>query len=62
VARPGRFLTIDRWQDERDWRSFRDAFGPAYEALDARFEGLAEVEQRSLAVYDAAVGLDGGVA
>jgi len=47
VARPGRLLTIDRWQDERDWRSFRDAFGPAYESLDARFEGLAEVEQRS---------------
>jgi heme-degrading monooxygenase HmoA len=45
TARPGRFLTIDRWQDERDWRSFLDAFGPAYEALDGRFEGLATTER-----------------
>ena len=27
AAWPGRFLTIDRWQDEQDWRSFLDAFG-----------------------------------
>jgi len=45
AARPGRFLTIDRWQDERDWRSFLDAFGPAYESLDAQFEGLAATER-----------------
>jgi heme-degrading monooxygenase HmoA len=45
AARPGRFLTIDRWQDEEDWRSFLNAFGPAYESLDAHLEGLADSER-----------------
>jgi heme-degrading monooxygenase HmoA len=36
AARAGRFLTIDRWQDEQDWRSFLSTFGPAYESLDAQ--------------------------
>ena len=47
AARADRFLTIDRWRDEQDWRSFRNAFGPAYESLDAQLEGLA-VAERSL--------------
>jgi hypothetical protein len=38
-ARTDRLLTIDRWQDEQDWRSFLRAFGPACEALDAQLEG-----------------------
>ena len=45
AARAERFLTIDCWRDEQDWRSFLHAFGPAYESLDARFEGLAVAEQ-----------------
>src|SRR5207248_517320 len=45
ATRAGRFLTIDRWRNEQDWRSFRHAFGPAYEALDARLEGLAAAER-----------------
>jgi heme-degrading monooxygenase HmoA len=45
AMRAGRFLTIDRWQDERDWRSFLTAFGSAYQALDARLEGLAAAER-----------------
>ena len=45
TARPGQFLTIDRWQDEQDWRSFLGAFGSAYEALDAQLEGLATIER-----------------
>jgi len=45
AARPGWFLTIDRWQDEQDWRSFLDAFGSAYESLDAQLEGLAATER-----------------
>jgi heme-degrading monooxygenase HmoA len=40
-----RFLTIYRWQDEQDWRSFLNAFGPAYEDLEAQLEGLAAVER-----------------
>jgi hypothetical protein len=45
AARAGRFVTIDRWQDEQDWRSFLSAFGPAYESLDAQLEGLAATER-----------------
>jgi heme-degrading monooxygenase HmoA len=45
ATRPGRFLTIDRWQDERDWRAFLGALGPAYESLDAQLEGLAAAER-----------------
>jgi heme-degrading monooxygenase HmoA len=45
AARPGRFLTIDRWQDEQDWRSFLGAFGSSYESLDAQLAGLAAAER-----------------
>ena len=47
AGRDDRYLTIDRWQDEQDWRSFLVAFGSAYDSLDARLEGLA-VAGRSL--------------
>jgi heme-degrading monooxygenase HmoA len=47
AIRADRFLTIDRWRNEEDWRSFLHAFGPAYESLDAQLEGLA-VAERSL--------------
>ena len=47
AGRPDRFLTIDRWQNEEDWRSFLHAFGAAYESLDAQLEGLT-VAERSL--------------
>jgi antibiotic biosynthesis monooxygenase len=47
AVRADRFLTIDRWRSEEDWRSFLHAFGPAYESLDAQLEGLA-VAERSL--------------
>ena len=47
ATRADRFLTIDRWRNEEDWRSFLRAFGPAYDALDAQLEGLA-VTERSL--------------
>ena len=46
AAQAGRFLTIDRWQDEQDWRAFLDAFGSAYESLDAQLEGLAATERQ----------------
>jgi Antibiotic biosynthesis monooxygenase len=45
AARAGRFLTIERWQDEQDWQSFLTAFGSAYECLDAQLEGLAAAER-----------------
>jgi heme-degrading monooxygenase HmoA len=45
AARADRFLTIDRWRNEQDWRSFLHSFGPAYHALDAQLEGLAAAER-----------------
>ena len=45
AARGDRYLTIDRWQTEQDWRSFLDTFGPAYESLDTQLEGLALAER-----------------
>jgi len=45
AARADRFLTIDRWRNEEDWRSFLRAFAPAYHSLDAQLEGLAAAEQ-----------------
>jgi heme-degrading monooxygenase HmoA len=37
---PGRYLTIDRWQSELAYRSFRSQFAQQYDALDCRCEGL----------------------
>jgi hypothetical protein len=45
AARGDRYLTIDRWRDEQDWRSFLRAFGSDYESLDVRLEGLAVAER-----------------
>jgi len=44
-ARPGRFLTIDRWRDERAWQAFLADFRPDYETLDTRLEGIAAAER-----------------
>jgi heme-degrading monooxygenase HmoA len=55
-ARPGRFLTIDRWQDEQAWQAFLAAFRADYESLDAQLEGIAAVE-RSLFEGSSATGL-----
>ncbi len=41
---PGRYVTIDRWRDERDWRNFIGRFGEEYRALDRRFEELTADE------------------
>ena len=43
--RGDRFLTIDRWRSEQDWRAFQAAFSSVYQALDARLEGLADTER-----------------
>jgi heme-degrading monooxygenase HmoA len=47
AARGDRYLTIDRWRGEQDWRSFLRAFGSSYESLDIQLKGLA-VAERSL--------------
>jgi heme-degrading monooxygenase HmoA len=45
VAEPGRYVTVDRWQDEAAWQSFRTRFAAEYQALDQRCEGLTLQEQ-----------------
>lgn len=45
LSRADRFLTIDRWRDEQDWRSFLIAFGPAYESLDTQLASLTAAER-----------------
>ncbi|MGZ8997828.1 MAG: antibiotic biosynthesis monooxygenase family protein [Allosphingosinicella sp.] len=41
---PGRYVTIDRWRGEADWRLFMDRFGDDYRALDRECEGLTAEE------------------
>jgi heme-degrading monooxygenase HmoA len=45
-ARPGRFVTVDRWRDAESWTAFRERFAAEYEALDAAGEGWTQVERR----------------
>ena len=40
----GRYVTIDRWRGESDWRLFLDRFGDDYRALDRICEGLTADE------------------
>jgi len=43
-ARPGRYLTIDRWTSQEDYEAFRRARADEYSALDQRCEQLTERE------------------
>ena len=52
----GRYLTVDRWRSGGDHAAFQREFGTEYAALDARLEGLADVENRIGAFEDAATG------
>lgn len=46
AARADRFLTIDRCQDEQNWRSFLNAFGSAYEASTPNSRALPPPDDR----------------
>jgi heme-degrading monooxygenase HmoA len=46
---PDRFLTVDRWRDQRSWVEFRADHAAEYDALDRRFEGLTVSEQELFA-------------
>src|SRR5262249_21415156 len=46
VADPRRFLTLDYWQSEEDFKRFREQNLAEYERLDTEFEGLTEQETR----------------
>ena len=43
---PGRYLTIDRWASEDDFRAFRKAHDRDYEALDRACDALTTHETR----------------
>lgn len=45
VARPGRYLTIDRFRNEAAWLQFLVTHRDAYRELDALTAGLARVER-----------------
>ncbi len=47
-----RFLTIDRWAREDDFRNFQQDFGPSYRALDARCQSLTLSQRRLRAFVD----------
>jgi heme-degrading monooxygenase HmoA len=46
VADSGRFVTLDYWQSEEDFRRFRNQNLAEYERLDEEFEGLTKTETR----------------
>lgn len=52
LDRPGRYLTIDRWDSRRAFEEFRKAFGKEFEALDRECEGLTR-EERLVGQYEA---------
>ncbi len=43
-ARPGRYVTIDWWESEADWRAFREGRAREFEQLDARCAALTTRE------------------
>jgi heme-degrading monooxygenase HmoA len=44
VADPERFVTIDRWRSEADFRAFKATFAHEYADLDVRCEHLTLAE------------------
>ena len=46
VAADHRFLTLDYWQTEEEFKRFREQNLAEYERLDKEFEGLTEKETR----------------
>ena len=46
VTDPARFLTLDYWQSEEDFKRFREQNLAEYERLDEQFEGLTKTETR----------------
>jgi heme-degrading monooxygenase HmoA len=46
VAAAGRYLTLDYWRSEEEFKGFRTRNLAEYERLDKEFEGLTEQETR----------------
>lgn len=49
--KPGRYLTIDHWEDLESYEAFRAQYATEYQSIDRRTEGLAASEKR-LGVFD----------
>ena len=45
-ARPERYITVDRWASEEDFRRFRVQFREEYEALDRQCQEYISEERR----------------
>jgi heme-degrading monooxygenase HmoA len=50
-ATPGRYVTVDRWENAAAFDSFRARFGEAYEELDRRCDALT-VDERPLGAFE----------
>ncbi len=46
VTEPGRFLTLDYWQSQSEFKRFREQNRAEYERLDKELERLTETEIR----------------
>jgi heme-degrading monooxygenase HmoA len=44
VEKPGRYVTVDRWESARAFEDFRARWAAQYEALDAKCAGWTERE------------------
>jgi hypothetical protein len=44
-SKQGRYITIDRWELEQDYKSFREKYKNEYNALDLICEGLTKEEK-----------------
>lgn len=51
ASEANRYLTIDRWRSEQDYRQFREQYAAEYRAIDERCERLT-LQERSLGIYE----------
>jgi quinol monooxygenase YgiN len=45
-AVPGRYLTVDSWNDGESFKAFKESVAGEYKAIDARCEALTEYEMK----------------
>ncbi|HWR17900.1 MAG TPA: antibiotic biosynthesis monooxygenase [Terriglobales bacterium] len=50
---PGRYLTLDHWENSQSYDSFRQSFAQAYAEIDASMEHMTESETK-LGVFEPA--------
>jgi quinol monooxygenase YgiN len=52
LAQPGRYLTIDVWEDREAYHRFKDCFAHEYQIIDQQFESLT-ASQRQIGIFEA---------